>query len=354
MTTLSVLIPNYNHGHHLGPALHAILGQTRPPTEVIVYDDGSTDDSVAVAEAMARRSPLIRVVTTPRNRGVVHGMNSLLDMATGELVVFCAADDVVLPTFFERSLGMLERHPEAGLSSALSLQLPGDGGDVSLFPSAVVTSTPAYLPPARAQALLVAVGTWIMGNTTVFRRDALIAAGGFRPELRAFTDGFVEQALAVRHGACFIPEPLCIWRRAADSYSAATLSDVGAYRTMMQTGADLMRSDEFRDVFPEAYVVRFEREARYSAALHALFSLQAQEREFVDRLAQLDPAQSAPDAAVLSAMRVSQRVHWYAQRAGLLLRYRPMLALRRRVTKRRVDGEVLQRQLAVASRVLAG
>ena len=58
--TLSVVMPNYNHAKFLPRALDSLLGQTRPPDEILVLDDGSTDDSRAILERVAGREPLIR------------------------------------------------------------------------------------------------------------------------------------------------------------------------------------------------------------------------------------------------------------------------------------------------------
>src|SRR5262245_7866102 len=89
---LSIVVPNYNHGHLIGEALAAMAGQTAAPFEVIVVDDGSTDDSVARIRALAADMPL-QLHSHPRNRGVVAAMNTGLSLVKGDFVLFSAADD---------------------------------------------------------------------------------------------------------------------------------------------------------------------------------------------------------------------------------------------------------------------
>jgi glycosyltransferase involved in cell wall biosynthesis len=89
---MSVVIPNYNHGHLIEDALAAISRQTMPPSEVVVVDDGSTDDSLARLQALAARMPWLRIHTHGENRGVNAACNSGLDLVGGDFVVFSAAE----------------------------------------------------------------------------------------------------------------------------------------------------------------------------------------------------------------------------------------------------------------------
>src|SRR5437762_2359536 len=93
LPTLSVVVPNYNHAHYLPKCLAAILGQSLPPTEVIMIDDGSTDNSLEVLGQLAREHPNLHVHRNERNRGVVWTANRGIDLAQGDYLFFTAADD---------------------------------------------------------------------------------------------------------------------------------------------------------------------------------------------------------------------------------------------------------------------
>src|SRR6266540_3959461 len=115
---LSVVVPTYNHAHYLPRALDAILGQSLQPREVIIVDDASTDGSQRLIEDYARKHPAIRAVRNERNLGVVASLNRGAELSSGEYLVFAASDDYILPGFYEKSIALLERFPQAGLSTA--------------------------------------------------------------------------------------------------------------------------------------------------------------------------------------------------------------------------------------------
>ncbi len=79
---LTAVLPNYNHAEYLPHALNALLAQTRPADELIVIDDASTDNSVAIIEGYLARHPNIRFVRNAGNLGTVSNINRGLEMAT--------------------------------------------------------------------------------------------------------------------------------------------------------------------------------------------------------------------------------------------------------------------------------
>ncbi len=108
-------------------------------------------------------------------------------------------------------------------------------------------------------------GNWMMGNTTIFRRQALIEAGGYRADLGPYGDGFVSLVLAVKHGACFVPEPLAVWRRMDGTYSQQSSGNIDAVCRMIDRAEALMRN-EYADLFPSDYVDDWKRGMCFGAA----------------------------------------------------------------------------------------
>src|SRR5262245_12472002 len=111
--SFSVVIPNFNHGKLLPRAVHALMAQRPLPAEIIIVNDGSTDDSNSVIAALQLRFPCIRGIDHAVNRGVAAGMNEGLEGATGEFIYFLAADDFCLPGLLSRAQSALLSYPEA-------------------------------------------------------------------------------------------------------------------------------------------------------------------------------------------------------------------------------------------------
>jgi len=126
--TLSVVLPNYNHAALLPRALDALIAQDRPAGEIVIVDDGSTDDSRAVIERYAGRHPSIRLLANEHNSGVIPALQRGLEAARGDYVYFAASDDWVQPGFFSRALAMLEAHPNVGLFCANALLIDAETG----------------------------------------------------------------------------------------------------------------------------------------------------------------------------------------------------------------------------------
>jgi len=105
---VSVIIPVFNAARYIGPAIQSVLDQTVQAHEVIVVDDGSTDDSAPIAEGYA--VTLLR----QENSGVSDARNLGVQHATGDYLAFLDADDLWTPTKLEDQLQALEDYPDAG------------------------------------------------------------------------------------------------------------------------------------------------------------------------------------------------------------------------------------------------
>ena len=154
MNDLSVLMPNYNHAHYLPAALESVIAQDLQPREVIVMDDASTDDSLKVLEQFAARMPNLRIIRNEVNCGVSKNCNRLLEMASGEILHFMAADDVILPGFYRRCVDMLVQYPQAGMCYALCRQIDEQGNDIGLCGNFIPGDRARYVPPEETMELL--------------------------------------------------------------------------------------------------------------------------------------------------------------------------------------------------------
>ena len=112
--TVSILIPCHNAGRFVRATLESAFAQSWPQCEVILVDDGSTDDSVRVAREFESRG--LRLLTQP-NRGAAAARNAALRAATGEFIQFLDADDLISPDKIAAQMAMLRALPAGTLAT---------------------------------------------------------------------------------------------------------------------------------------------------------------------------------------------------------------------------------------------
>ena len=113
--TVTVVIPCYNYGRYLPDAVSSVLRQDLVDVEVIIVDDASTDDSVAVARELSDADPRVRLMEHPENRGHIATYNEGLSEVSGDYVVLMSADDQLAPGSLAPALAVFQDMPEVGL-----------------------------------------------------------------------------------------------------------------------------------------------------------------------------------------------------------------------------------------------
>ena len=164
---VSVVIPCYNAAAFLGETVDSVLEQTFTELEVVIADDGSTDESVDVARRLIDANPgrQIKVVELPHAGHPSSTRNGGIEQAAAELVLCLDADDKLTPPFLERCVAALDAHPAAGI--AYTDQQDFDASDKR-------HSVPEYDFHTLTRRNL-------FGIASVFRRQAWLEVGGFDP-----------------------------------------------------------------------------------------------------------------------------------------------------------------------------
>ena len=200
MPLVSVVVPSYNRAALLKRTLRAILAQQFTDLEVLVVDDGSTDDTGTIAAAADPRVMVIRNqqpagVSTARNRGIA--------AARGEWIAFCDDDDLWSPHKLIRQLKAAE---QAGADWAYA-------GDVNVDEHLRVLSGG---PPPDPEAVVALMPRWnplASGGSNVLVRSRLLAAvGGFDPGLRRTEDWDLWIRIARTGPPAWVREPLVAYR----------------------------------------------------------------------------------------------------------------------------------------------
>lgn len=174
--TVSVVIPVFNGREWVRAAVESALAQTERAREVIVVDDGSTDDTPAVLGSYGDR---IRAISQ-RNSGVASARNAGMRAAEGDLIAFLDADDVWHPRKLELQTRALAAHPEIGLLGTRVFDWPAQG-----YPSVVGAPAPGV---TRVEAGSLAVKNYLTVSSVMVRREVAQRAGEFDTQLQGAAD----------------------------------------------------------------------------------------------------------------------------------------------------------------------
>jgi glycosyltransferase involved in cell wall biosynthesis len=204
---ISILLPVFNAPNTIARAVDSLLAQTETDWELLILDDGSTDETPEILQALARRDPRIRVVTLP-HRGITSTLNTGLPEARGELIARMDADDISLPDRLGRQREFLEAHPGIGLVSCRVLF----GGDSTLnagYGRYVDWINGLLTPEEIARHRFVE--SPLAHPSVMFRRELPEQFGGYSagpfPEDYELWLRWLERGVRMAK----VPEPLLVW-----------------------------------------------------------------------------------------------------------------------------------------------
>ncbi|WP_298282100.1 glycosyltransferase family 2 protein [Acidocella sp.] len=112
--TISVIIPLYNHAPYIGAALESVLSQTSPADEIVLIDDGSSDDGFAIAQRVLAQTPH-KILLRQDNEGAHNTLNRAISLSHGEYLAVLNSDDMFTPEKIERCRRVLADMPDTGL-----------------------------------------------------------------------------------------------------------------------------------------------------------------------------------------------------------------------------------------------
>ncbi len=164
---VSVLMPAYNRANYIGQAIQSVLDQTYSDLELIVVDDGSTDNTAEVVQRFT--DPRVCYIYQ-QNKGVSGALNTAFQASHGCYIALLGSDDALFPDMLMETLPLLEANPDVGLVYARAQAMDSEG---RLLPQ--VLGAPEKYPGQTFKSLLY--GDCVCGITAVFRRECAERAG---------------------------------------------------------------------------------------------------------------------------------------------------------------------------------
>ncbi len=175
---VTVIISSYNHASYIEQSILSVIGQTYPHIELLVIDDGSTDDSVSRIEALQRIHGFdFRV---QKNQGLTRTLNEAIARAKGSFVAPFGSDDIMINDRLSLQMAYIVDKPEVGICAGNMELMHSDG---TPYPA----QNPQNDPPFRRmdfEDVFLQRKPYIPAPTMLIRKAAFEKAGGFNPDIR--------------------------------------------------------------------------------------------------------------------------------------------------------------------------
>ena len=238
---ISIVVPVYNAAPYIENTVQMVLQQTYQDFELILVDDCSTDNSVALLEELLeqRKDVRLRLVKKERNQGAAAARNTGLDMASGRYIAFLDADDVWLPHRLEAGLRFMEEKKAGFVFSAYEF------GDEQARGTGKIVHVPEKLTYRKALSRTVVFTTTTLFDTTLVPKELLRM-----PIVPSEDTATWWQILRNGHVAYGLDQVLAIYRRPAKSLSSNKL-------VALQRIWNLYRKQEKLGLFSSAFYFCF-------------------------------------------------------------------------------------------------
>jgi glycosyltransferase involved in cell wall biosynthesis len=216
---VSVCIPSYNAAPFLAAAIDSVLAQDYADFEIVVSDDASADDTVAVCSRYG--DPRFRAVRSEDRLGQAGNWNRCVELARGDYVILLHADDELAPGYLARAVAVLEAHDDIGLVHCAVQHVDELGRPLHV--KRLVDVDRVDRDAATLRSLLLD-GCVISPAGVTVRREAYARAGGFTDQIVWGVDWHMWIRIALDWPVAYLAEPLARYREHAHSGTTAVMA----------------------------------------------------------------------------------------------------------------------------------
>ncbi|RSL17545.1 glycosyl transferase family 2 [Edaphobacter aggregans] len=213
MATVDVIIPSFNAAHYLPAAIESVVSQTFDDWQILLVDDGSTDNTAEVIAPFLERLGSKFKYIKQNNRGLPAARNTAIKASTAEFLALLDADDVWLPCRLSESLKAFAERPQAGLAYGLVTTIDPEGQLGRTF-----AGNPRYAEGNIAPYIYMRK-VELPCPTMTFRRKCVDEVGLFDETMRATEDRDLWLRIALRYEVAFVPKVIAHYRISPGSMS---------------------------------------------------------------------------------------------------------------------------------------
>jgi glycosyltransferase involved in cell wall biosynthesis len=231
MAKVDIVVPCYNYGRFLETCVASVLNQSIADVRVLIIDDASADDSVAVAKKLARDDRRVSVIAHPRNCGHIETYNEGIAWASADYFLLLSADDFLVPGALQRAIEVMDANPDVVLTYGDCIAWFDDHPAPAIDP----TENYSWTRQDLITQMCTTATNFVPTPTTIARTSVQKAIGGYRKSLPHAGDMEMWLRFAANGSVARIDAVQAIYRKhstaMSNAYFAAMLSD---YRQRQQ------------------------------------------------------------------------------------------------------------------------
>lgn len=235
---ISIIIPNYNRGHLLKDVLDSVINQTYQPLEIIVVDDKSTDDSIAIIQRLQETISNLILIQQETNSGANACRNLGVSRANGTFIAFLDSDDYFLPTKIEKQMAVFNQYPEIGFV-------------VTGFGSKAIHPIPEGIVPIKETIMQNNLGGF---STLMVKKSLFLQVGSLDQSLPSCQDWDLFLKLLKASKGYKLAEDLVIYEAQEDSISKNLSSVVQGYSKVSERARSL---NSVLRLIPDRYLLAY-------------------------------------------------------------------------------------------------
>ena len=221
MNRISIVIPNYNHSALIESSVKSCYEQSLPAYEIIVVDDGSTDNSLEILTGLQKSIPNLKVHSLKKNFGAIHAINHGARIADGDILLIRSADDILDKNAIRHATEAFEKFPDTKIAF----------GEVLFFHEDINNGTKETLALSNKVRFLSPdnlMQAWkpdfnLPDPACFVRKNAFFEQGCLQEEAKWYSTWLCFTSIALRYGLTFIPAILNSFWVNASSYGTAYL-----------------------------------------------------------------------------------------------------------------------------------
>ncbi len=223
--SISVILPNYNHSKYLKLAINEILKQEKYIHEIIIVDDCSDDDSLNIIKRYEKKFNKITSFKNNHNVGVIRTQNLAIKYSSGKFLYFAAADDFVLPNFFQKAVKQFLQYPQCGMVCGDAVLIDKKNNFLDIRPRMSPSIKRKYFDSKNAKIFYQKIDNFILTGSSLIKRDLVVSFNNMDEKLFSFADGFMTREISMTNGFVYMPELVSVWRFYDTSFSKSLALD---------------------------------------------------------------------------------------------------------------------------------